>query len=214
MPMMGEKVAGCPAPYPLPLLPEIRKFNWVSLDRIGRSGSFFLVRPPGLAKVDFNGQSFKIGIPWHLFGAQLKFRQGIIMSRTGLWFLDKRPENIQARTYIAPLPNMGSTGVICYGRFRPYSKTTVYKYVRSLADRFWMSPFNLDMWAGNCPFGSDFSSECMKAWQEATLAGDVIRFRPSMRKTIEMSTREIRWDYDRPTTFEFRPPKQEEGTSP
>lgn len=187
--------------YPLPDKETMGKFFYSSLNMDHRRGIFLNIYPPAMTKIRFNlvkhsysdeeKKVFKIRVPWHAFGAAIRFRAGVCLDKAFLFFFNEEPKDMQARPCVAPLNNLWSIGRVCYGRNRPWYKSRIDKYLKDLHRNFWMGKFNSDLAPsydslpdeihrhmekiGGCKIEEmiqkDFSLNLYKAWEKVSRDG-------------------------------------------
>lgn len=148
MPMIGNHKSNL---YPLPDGEILKKFFHASMDATLRMATVVMLKPPGVARVKYisnqdqyehkEAKTFNIAIPWHTFGAALRFRAGICMGAAFIHFFNRKPESTQETACWPPFPNLYAHGRICYGRTRPWRGSRIDRYMEDLYRNYWMGNF-------------------------------------------------------------------------
>jgi len=129
----------------LPTKAERASFYHADVNVEARRGFFYIVKPPAMVRVSYGDTPYRIQLPWQLFAVCLGFKAAIGYFGCGMWFMKNKPASRAESVYRAPLQNMNSSGLVCYGRWRPYSGLPLVKYVEQLYSSFWLSPFTDDI---------------------------------------------------------------------
>lgn len=202
------------------------KFFHSDLDLENRVGIFCILSEPVTTKVRFkfrvwqeqkgmvNEESaYTVGLPWHLFGAKVRFNAGICLEKAFLFFFNRKPESLKAKPCSAVLPNIWTSGRICYGSHRPWSKSRIDRYMDDLHRNFWMGNFNKDLApaTGSVPEQmTDSDGDTFDNWESQDIQNMAMKYVKEVMGSWEKCTKEgvkIHWkeipDYSRkPMTIE------------
>lgn len=149
MPMIGQ---GTSTDYPAPTEEVLKSFFYHRIRETSRGGTFASLHPPAVTSIRFRGSygtdkilRYKIGIPWHIFGARLYFGRGIQLVAAFLFFLNRKPESQDEKACINILPNTYAPARLCYGKHRPWAKSRVDRYIAALYRNYWLGVFTKDL---------------------------------------------------------------------
>ena len=171
MPMMSSSRSQL---YVLPREREMKEFFIAKVSRPERMGIFALVKPPAQARVRCSSLIYTIQVPWHVFGAFLRFQAGIAGVRAGIWFLNRKPVTKYDPVYYSGLPNVSSNGRICYGAVSLYYKLRPRTFMERLYQKFWQTRFNGEIRPNYAPFKDKYGvmvtdpDDLFKKWEGAT----------------------------------------------
>lgn len=127
--------------------------------------------PAAIRSIIRNNRRYRLAMPWTYFLFQLSSSDG----RTGSWSLSDyyvyhaptRATTLQHQVIHALLPNVDSSGRICFGSTGANPNQPMADYVDSLVNNWYLSQFNNDLVSGRTipyPFGGS----SWRSWVDAT----------------------------------------------